>query len=58
VGIVATDFASQNPEAIELVSIREGNSPLARTIRTECPSAKANIDPVFETAKSINRSYS
>ena len=38
VGIIATDAASQNPEAINLESVREGNPPLARTIRTESPS--------------------
>jgi diguanylate cyclase (GGDEF)-like protein len=38
VGIVATDAASQNPGAINMASVREGNPPLARTIRTECPS--------------------
>ena len=58
VGIVATDVASQNPEAIGLVSIREGNPPLARTIRTECPSEKSSFDPAFEPAESINRSDS
>jgi diguanylate cyclase (GGDEF)-like protein len=58
VGIVATDVASQNPEAIGLVSIREGNPPLARTIRTECPSEKSSADPAFEPAESINRSDS
>jgi len=56
VGIVATDVAAQNPEAIGLVSIREGNPPLARTIRTECPSEKSSVDPSFEPAESINRS--
>ena len=56
VGIVATDVASQNPEAIGLVSIRKGNPPLARTIRTECPSEKSSFDPAFEPAESINRS--
>jgi len=40
VGIVATDTASQNPEAINLTLVREGNPPLARTIRTECPNRK------------------
>ena len=39
VGIVATDAAGQNPEAIDLVAVRGGNPPLARTVRTECPSA-------------------
>ena len=37
VGIVATDAASQNPRAINLLTVREGIPPLARTIRTECP---------------------
>ena len=45
VGIVATDVASQNPDAIGLVAIREGNPPLARTIRTECPSEKTTCRP-------------
>jgi diguanylate cyclase (GGDEF)-like protein len=55
VGIVATDVASQNPEAIGLVAIREGNPPLARTIRTECPE-KSSFDPAVEPAESMNRS--
>ncbi len=37
VGIVPSEAASQNPAAVNLPSVREGNSPLARTIRTECP---------------------
>jgi len=37
VGIVATDAAGKNSEAINLTTIREGGPPLARTIRTECP---------------------
>src|SRR5205807_8442366 len=41
VGIVATDAASQNPEAIDLVTVREGKTPLARTICTECPGPEA-----------------
>jgi diguanylate cyclase (GGDEF)-like protein len=41
VGMVATDAASQNPEAISLVSLREGNSPLVRIIRTQCPCPNA-----------------
>lgn len=38
VGIVSTDAAGANPEAIDLISVREGMPPLARTIRTACPS--------------------
>jgi len=41
VGILATDAASQNPEGISLVSIREGKPPFARIVRTECPGAEA-----------------
>ena len=37
VGIVATDAASQNPEVINLLSVQQGNPPLARMLRTECP---------------------
>ena len=37
VGIVATDAAAQDPDAVDLVSVRGGNPPLARTIRTACP---------------------
>ena len=41
VGIVPGDAASQNPEAITLVSVREGNPPLAGTVRTQCPSRES-----------------
>ncbi len=40
VGIVPTDAASQNPEAVDLVSVCTGNGPLARMIRTECPGSE------------------
>jgi diguanylate cyclase (GGDEF)-like protein len=56
VGIVATDAASQNPETIDLVSVREGNPPLARTVRTECPSAEVVVDQAFEPAPSVDNS--
>jgi diguanylate cyclase (GGDEF)-like protein len=55
VGIVATDAASQNPEAIDLVTVREGNPPLARTIQTECPGAKAAL-PVRAAAAPLSKS--
>jgi diguanylate cyclase (GGDEF)-like protein len=45
VGILATDAASQNPEAISLVSVREGKPPFARIMRTECPGAGAVVQP-------------
>jgi len=37
VGIVPSDLANQNSEGVDLSSLREGNSPLARIVRTECP---------------------
>jgi diguanylate cyclase (GGDEF)-like protein len=56
VGIVATDAAGQNPEAIDLVAVRGGNPPLARTIRTECPGAGAVSGTNPEAAESIDKS--
>jgi len=56
VGIVATEAASQNREAIDLVSIREGNPPLARTVRTECPGAQARLESRLDTAEPVDRS--
>ena len=51
VGIVATDAAGQNPEAIDLASVREGNPPLARTIRTECPGPETAAGATLEAAE-------
>jgi diguanylate cyclase (GGDEF)-like protein len=56
VGIVATDAASQNPDAIQLISIREGNAPLARMIRTECPDVKAALKPALDAAENVDKS--
>jgi diguanylate cyclase (GGDEF)-like protein len=56
VGIVATDAASHNPEAITLMSVREGAPPLARTIRTECPAAEAAPAPHFEPVEFVDKS--
>lgn len=42
VGIVATDAATQNPAAIELLRVREGKAPLARTIQTVCPEISSS----------------
>jgi diguanylate cyclase (GGDEF)-like protein len=53
VGIVATDAASQNPEAIDLLSIREGNPPLARTVRAECPGTGAVLEAKVEAAQPV-----
>jgi diguanylate cyclase (GGDEF)-like protein len=56
VGIVATDAAGKNPEAIDLVAVRGGNPPLARTVRTECPGAESALRPKLEAAESIDKS--
>jgi diguanylate cyclase (GGDEF)-like protein len=41
VGIVPGDGATRNPEAINLISVRDGNPPLAHTIRTAWPGQEA-----------------
>jgi diguanylate cyclase (GGDEF)-like protein len=51
VGIVATDAAGQDPEAIDLVSVCQGNPPLARTIRTECPGFGNVSEPDIEAVE-------
>ena len=48
VGIVPTNLASQQPESIDLRSVREGKAPLAQTIETRCPelaSPKTAVAP-------------
>ena len=37
VGIVPSQASSQSSATVDLLSVREGNPPLARMIRTECP---------------------
>ena len=56
VGIIATDAASQNPEAINLESLREGNPPLARTIRTESPSRETSEEVCPDIPEAIEKS--
>ena len=56
VGIVATDAASQNPEAVDLVSVCQGNPPLARTIRTECPGSETAVAENLEAVKPVDKS--
>ena len=56
VGIVATDAASQNPELINLESVREGNPPLARTIRTESPSPETSSKGFHHIPEAIEKS--
>jgi diguanylate cyclase (GGDEF)-like protein len=51
VGIVSTDAAGQNPEAVDLVSVCQGNPPLARMIRTECPRPGTVLEADHEAAE-------
>ena len=44
VGIVPGDGAIGNAEAITLASVRDGNPPLSRMIRTLCPERDASSD--------------
>jgi diguanylate cyclase (GGDEF)-like protein len=48
VGIVPGDGASRNPEDISLIAVRDGNPPLARTIRTECPGVETRHSELLE----------
>jgi diguanylate cyclase (GGDEF)-like protein len=56
VGIVATDAAGQNAAAIDLTSIREGNPPLARTIRTEYPGRETTAGAGLEAPEAVDKS--
>ncbi len=56
VGIVATDAAAQNPAAVDLMSIRDGNLPLARIVRTECPCAESVSRPSIATVDAVEKS--
>jgi diguanylate cyclase (GGDEF)-like protein len=56
VGILATDAAGQNPEAINLVSAREGKAPFARMVRTACPGAESVVDAERATVEHVDKS--
>ncbi len=55
VGIVATDAASQNAAGIDLGSVREGNPPLARLIKTECPAQGTAQVSELEAADTVDK---
>lgn len=44
VGIVPSENVSQNSSGVDLSSLREGNSSLARIVRTECPERAEGPD--------------
>jgi len=55
VGIVANEAAIGNPEAITLLLVQQPSSPVARTIRTECP-ARGTLPPLeLEADASFDR---
>jgi predicted signal transduction protein with EAL and GGDEF domain len=56
VGIVATDAASQKPEAVNLASVRDGKAPLAQTIETPCPDLHQIPKPILESAEAFDKS--
>jgi len=56
VGIVPGDAANSHPETIDLISVRDGNPPLARTIRTACPNRDAALGAEFEPATPLDNS--
>jgi predicted signal transduction protein with EAL and GGDEF domain len=58
VGIVATDVAAQSPEAVDLVTVRDGNPPLARLIRTACPAPNALSGAELAAAEPVDKSKS
>jgi diguanylate cyclase (GGDEF)-like protein len=49
IGLVASDAAARNPDAITLTSVQAANSPLARIVRTECPPRAVISDAGGET---------
>jgi hypothetical protein len=51
VGRVSTDAAGQGGEAVDLVSVCQGNPPLARMIRTECPGPGTVLEADHEAAE-------
>ncbi|HKH98516.1 MAG TPA: GGDEF domain-containing protein [Candidatus Sulfotelmatobacter sp.] len=54
IGIVANDAAISNPAAITLLLVQQPSSPVARTIRTECP-ARGTLPPLeFEGETSLD----
>jgi diguanylate cyclase (GGDEF)-like protein len=56
VGIVATDAVGQNPEEINLRSLREAKSPFVLAIETPCPAdVDATTAPPLTSAHAANK---
>lgn len=54
VGIVPGDGVNSSPSAVDLISVRDGNPPLARTVRTACPSRDVALSAEFEAAMPVD----
>ncbi len=56
VGIVATEAASQNPDEVDLGSVCQGNPPLARIVRSECPGPETASGATIENVEPADKS--
>ncbi len=56
VGILPGDGAIAAPAAVDLTSAQDASSPLARTIRTECPGRDVALIAKSATAEPVNKS--
>jgi diguanylate cyclase (GGDEF)-like protein len=56
VGIVATEAAGENATAVDLTSVRGGNPPLARTVRTEYSALQSEAN--VEAPEAVDKSSS
>jgi diguanylate cyclase (GGDEF)-like protein len=55
VGILPTDAAIASPEAIDLLAAQDGDSPLARTVKTECPDRDAALGADIESEMPVDK---
>ncbi len=53
IGIVPAEHAHASPEAITLISAREGKPPLCRLVKTSCPGATSRSMVAFDPAEII-----
>ncbi len=56
VGIVPAEAATHTPQVVDLQSVRDGNPPLARMIRTECPGPDSPSEFNLAAAESVDKS--
>jgi diguanylate cyclase (GGDEF)-like protein len=56
VGILPADAANAAPDAIDLVTAQDVNSPFARTVKTPCPCRNAALEAGFGAAEPADKS--